>query len=94
MAMTGSMHPARGGVWADLDDEVGHEAGRLVLVQLVVCLAEQPEQLLHVLQGLVQHGRVRVKEAQGEPLEDEVQVAQLLFPARLQALQHNSLLTS
>lgn len=72
---------------AHLQDEVGNKGGGLVLSQVVVLPVQHGKQQLEVLQHLHQDRGVGVEEAQGEPLQDQVQTADGGFALALQALQ-------
>lgn len=58
-----------------LQYEVGDEGAGLVLSQVVVLAVQHGKQQLQILQHLHQDCGVGVKEAQGEPLQDQVQAA-------------------
>jgi len=73
---------------AHLQNEVGDEGVGLVFCQVVVLPVQHGEQKLQVLQDLHQNRGVGVKEAQGEPLQDQVQTADGGLTLALQPLSN------
>lgn len=74
---------------AHLQDEVGNEGAGFILGQVVVLSAQHGKEQLQVLQDLHQDCGVGVEEAQGEPLQDEVQAADGGLTLALQSLHRS-----
>lgn len=75
---------------AHLQYEVGDEGIGLILRQVVVLSVQHGKQQLQILQYLHQHCGVGVKEAQSEPLQNEVQAADGGFTLTLQPLSNKN----
>lgn len=73
-----------------LENEVGYERVSLVISQIITLLSEHGEERAEILQCLIQHTRVRLKETQSEPLQDEVNVADSLRSLRFQGLRKHT----
>lgn len=71
---------------AHLEYKVGDKGIGLILCQVVVLPVQHGKQQLQILQHLHQHCGVGIKEAQGEPLQNEVQTADGSFTLTLQPL--------
>lgn len=70
-----------------LKDEVRNEQCGFMLSEMVVLVTESGEKELEILQSLHQHARVRIKEPQGEPLQDQIQTADHALRLCLQVLR-------
>lgn len=73
---------------AYLEYEVGDEGVRLVLGEVIVLCVEHGEQQFQILQHLHQDCGVGVEEAEGEPLQNNVQTANGGFTLTLQSLSN------
>lgn len=65
-----------------------------MLSEMVVLVTESDEEELKILQSLHQHAGVRIEEAQGEPLQDQIQTADRSLGLRLQVLRKTQHVTA